>query len=289
MRIGVVADVQAATHMPDTQVEGRTLYFDSAPQRLRQAVATWSSHPDVHSVIQLGDIIDGSPDKKSAKADLMLLASIFDELPCPVHHVIGNHCLKSITRTELHRALRLPSDYYRVELGQNWRLVVLDTTELSPPEHGGFSRFTSKGKEADAYYRAHQGEPRMQRWNGGACKSQIQWLRDELASAEADGCRVIVASHHALAAGSARETHRSWTGDELASVCVASPAFVLALSGHDHLGGFVELEGKPFVTVEGLVESDNATNAFGWLSIYDDWIEIDGCGTAVTPRQFSLR
>ena len=48
----------------------------------------------------------------------------------PVHHAIGNHCL-SVDRQLLLKRLKLPGSFYAVHLPHGWRLIVLDTTEMS--------------------------------------------------------------------------------------------------------------------------------------------------------------
>ena len=45
-------------------------------------------------------------------------------------HVIGNHCL-TVPRNRLMDELNMPSSYYSRELPGKWRLIVLDTTEMS--------------------------------------------------------------------------------------------------------------------------------------------------------------
>jgi hypothetical protein len=48
-----------------------------------------------------------------------------------VHHVIGNHCL-AVGRRPLLERLGIPEPgFYQTPLARGWRLVVLDTTELS--------------------------------------------------------------------------------------------------------------------------------------------------------------
>jgi len=233
-----------------------------------------------------GDIVDGRDDEEATSADLRLVAAQFDRLACPVHHTVGNHCLKHLPRHTLLAALKLQSAYYAVDLYPGWRLVVLDTTDLST--HGGWAAGSPQEVEALAYLNAHQGDVRMKRWNGGTGDAQTAWLRSQLARAEADGVRVIVASHHALAPGSCRETHRCWNGEELAALCVASPAFALALAGHDHPGGFALYRGRPFATIQALLEASEERNAYAVLHVFEDRMVIDGVGTEVTSRLISL-
>ena len=51
-------------------------------------------------------------------------------------HVIGNHCL-SVPRELLLKRLGIASTgYYRSDVAPGWRLIVLDTSEMSP--HSGY-------------------------------------------------------------------------------------------------------------------------------------------------------
>ena len=61
----------------------------------------------------------------------------------PAYHVLGNHCL-SVPRQVVLRRLGIPqSCYYSVPLPHSWRLVVLDTTEMSG--HSGYPEVSQLG------------------------------------------------------------------------------------------------------------------------------------------------
>ncbi len=83
-------------------------------------------------VLTLGDMIDGYRGQPERSAtDLKAMLAILEGLgPLPAHHVLGNHCL-SVPRAQLLGALQLQSSYYAVPLAPGWRLVVLDTTDMS--------------------------------------------------------------------------------------------------------------------------------------------------------------
>ena len=76
----------------------------------------------------------------------------------------------------------------------------------------------------------------------------------------------------------------AWNGQAVADMCVKRRAFAIGLSGHDHVGGCVVWKGKPFVTLEAMLEAPLVGNAYGVMHVYRDRIVIDGCGTAVTSR-----
>ena len=94
---------------------------------------------------------------------------------------------------------------------RGWELVVLDTTDLSI--HGGWSPDSAEHAAAVAYMEAHLASrvgSTMAAWarlNSHGCGRR--W------PTRASLRRVILVSHHCLAAGACRETHLSWNGDEV--------------------------------------------------------------------------
>ena len=296
---GLVADIQAASK-PDGGGEGRVQRYAAATEKLGAAIDAWLhdlrrrrtriSSPPLCCVLSLGDIVDGREDEARTAEDLEAVLAHWRRLPpsCPAVHVVGNHCLKFLPRARLERALQIPASYYRHELADGWALLVLDTTDLSM--HGGWTEGSDRAREAAAFAAAHAGETRMQPYNGGLGSAQLRWLDAQLEHARAKGDRLIVASHHAFAKGACRETHRSWTGDEVAAKLeCASDVVVLALAGHDHLGGCVVANGLAYVTLEALLEAPVDGNAFGIVHVYEDHIAIDGCGTSVRARTLPIR
>lgn len=306
----------------DGSTEGRCQRYRAAPAALRAALQRLqAATPPLTAVLSLGDIIDGAPTEAQSRADLELIAGIYDatlqvregggpppgSLGCvaqnsnpltllvcpytlvcpqvPVHHVVGNHCL-AVPREALLARLGIPAPgYYTVPLPHAWRLVVLDTTELSA--HSGHPAGSPEAEEAAAYWGAHplsEAEPQMVAWNGGATRRQLAWLASTLQAAEAAGERVVVASHHPVggsAAGSARATHLAWNWREVEALLAASPAVRLALAGHDHVGGYGSLGGGThFVTVQAILEAPSEeASAWAVLEVCADRIELRGGGS----------
>jgi hypothetical protein len=73
----------------------------------------------------------------------------------------------------------------------------------------------------------------------------------------------------------------------LKQVLLASPAFRLALAGHDHMGGCACIDGRHFVTLEALLEAPRDGTAYAVLHIYQDRIIIEGHGS-VTSRHLPV-
>jgi hypothetical protein len=68
-------------------------------------------------------------------------------------------------------------------------------------------------------------------------------------------------------------------------VLLGSPAFRLALAGHDHLGGYAQIDGRHFVTLEALLEAPD--NAYAVVHAFPDRLQIVGSGS-VTSRGLAV-
>lgn len=129
--------------------------------------------------------------------------------------------------------------------------------------------------------------PQMASWNGGITRCQLEWLRRELAEAEAAGERVIVASHHQVGEGACRPTHAAWNWRQIQAALLASPAPRLALAGHDHVGGYSRLGSCHFVTLEALLEAPEGGTAYAVVDVHDGGrLAIRGAG-CVTSRELA--
>ncbi|EFN59457.1 hypothetical protein CHLNCDRAFT_138033 [Chlorella variabilis] len=290
---GCIADAQYAD-LEDGDTEGRSQLYRQVPGKLRAALAELrAARPRVQLVLHLGDIVNGNAaGQAQCDREFDLVASIFDQElggDVPALHVVGNHCL-SVPREVLVKRLGIPETcYYSRSLGSGWRLVVLDTTEMSG--HSGHAPGSRQHREAQEFLASHpmsDEDPQMSSWNGGITRQQLAWLRSELAAAEAAAERVIIASHHQLGQGGARATHMAWNWRDVQQVVLlASPAFRLALAGHDHMGGCACINGRHFVTLEALLEAPPGSNAFAVLHVFGDRIRIAGSGS-VTSRELAV-
>jgi hypothetical protein len=310
--LGLIADIQYAD-MADTHVEGRTQRFREAPGKLAEAVAgltALAGRGACQAVLTLGDITNGNrEDPARNPSDLETPAAILDGLGGAgllTYHVLGNHCLDMPQAVVLDR-LRFPardggqpaggeprgsrprSSHYAARLCPGWRLVALDTTELSGHSHAEPAILA----EAAAYVAAHplsEAEPQMSPWNGGIGRAQAAWLAAQLDAAAAAGDRVIVAAHHqAGPAPAVRPTHAAWNRDEIVGTLAAerggrpSPV-VLYLAGHDHEGGYAHAHGIHWLTLEALVEAPTGSNAWAVLEVWGDRLEVKGRGVATSRR-----
>lgn len=71
-----------------------------------------------------------------------------------------------------------------------------------------------------------------------------------------------------------------WNFDEVLAVMRSHSSVVCFMAGHDHDGGYHldEDTGIHHVTFEGVIETPPDSNAFGFLSVYENRMELKGGG-----------
>lgn len=294
LRLGLLADVQYADKDDFDRVgDGRRiLRYRASLDALRRAQQAFAEE-QVELVVHLGDLIDGRgldrtlvDGVRTSAESLEDANAVLDALdPALAYaHVTGNHCLY-VPRDWFAERLGVPirrdtqSRYYTRELPGGWRLIVLDTMDLS-------DRWTAGSAERDAAVAFRRDAPESPRFdgsfNGGVGQAQLSWLRDELAVAEEDGARCLVCSHHPLSVRAANESHVAWNAEEVSQAIRASPAVVAAFAGHYHPGGFATEDGVHFVTLHGVVEAPEGADAFAILDVHADRLELRGSGVVAS-------
>lgn len=282
---GVIADPQYADK-DDGNTEGRVQRYRGVPTKLKSALSYLASD-NLNCILFLGDFIDGHADNEvQTRADLLLMSSVLDEGisgKIPAVHVVGNHDIGLLDKAEWMKTLGVSSPFYSRLLAPGWRLIVLDTTDLSLQAPEGSQEL----EEANRYLEAHplsEAEPHMKSWNGGIGKLQMEWLKESLHKSEQAGDRVVIATHHPIAGS--RPTHSAWNWKEIEEIIVKSHSTVLCLAGHDHIGGYKCVDEVHFVVVEAMLEAAEDGNAYAKVHIHQDHIDIEGHG--VTSRKLKI-
>ena len=268
LRLALIADCQFA----DVEARGIRLYRQ-ASTKLQEAVDTLAPlAPD--ALVHLGDFID----KDWESFDIV--APILGAMPCPVYHVLGNHDFEVADEHKLAvpRRLGLDARYARVDLPGGWRLLILDGNDFS------YSAWPEDHPRAEASRRFHREvSPDSPPWNGGIGPEQMQWLRNELRSAEDHGTSTLVACHFPLWPDDA---HNLWNAAEVRELLCDHSCVKLYLSGHNHAGAYAEREALPFLTLEGMLDTEE--NAFALLELHGNNAKLTGWGRA-TSRKMRLR
>ena len=268
LRLALIADCQYA----DADARGARLYR-LAPRKLQEAVGTLAQmEPD--AVVHLGDFID--KDWESFDA----VVPVLDSMPCPVHHVLGNHDFDVADEHKLAVPERLgrASRYEALDLAGSWRLLILDGNDFS------YSAWPEEHPRNEASRRFHRDvNPDSPTWNGGIGPEQMEWLRQELDAADAQGTPVLVACHFPLWPDG---VHNLWNAAEVRDLLCAHSSVKLYLNGHNHAGNYAEREALPFLTLEGMLDTEE--NAFALLELEGKRATLTGWGRA-TSRVMQLR
>ena len=195
-----------------TRIPAGARHYRTSLQKLEECVADLS-HRDLAFVIQLGDIVDGhGKDVEKSIEDLDRVLPIYNKLPMPKYHVVGNHCL-SVDKETLGAKLGLKRFYYdfTVPSAKGWRFVVLDGN--------------------DAGY-------------GVIGDEQLKWFRSTLDKAVKAGEKVICFCHFALLKEAA-EHHRMAKPEPILEAMDEAGCVAAWFAGHDHAGGYAVREGVP--------------------------------------------
>jgi manganese-dependent ADP-ribose/CDP-alcohol diphosphatase len=135
-----------------------------------------------------------------------------------------------------------------------------------------------------------------QRWchfNGALGEGQLAWLRATLEGAreQGGGCKVLVFSHilafeGAVAARPGIFTHPCllWNHTEVVALLGTFRDVVKGVfSGHLHTGAFgTDEAGIHHITLPSPLTHEQGSHCI--LTVYDDRMELDGCGTAMESR-----
>lgn len=315
---GVIADVQYAD-LDDGYNFTRTRrrYYRTSLQLLQNAVKSWrEAAVKPEFVLQLGDIIDGF--NKSHDASDRALNRVLTEFssgPKEVHHVWGNHefynfSRSALLRSQLNSALNsnrtlnaapADSDIYAYSFSPvpGFTFIILDgydvgllgREESSQEYKDALSLIRQHNHNADLNCPVFKGlEERYTMFNGGFSKVQLDWLDSVLSSADETQERVTIVSHLPVHPRSTTPICLAWNYDELLSIIRSHSSVVCFMAGHDHDGGYHRDKkgGVHHLTLEGVIETPPDSNAFATVSVYEDRMELKGCGR-VRDRVFRFQ
>lgn len=268
---GVMADCQYAdADSIDVNVRDTDLYihnhYRQSPGKMREAIQTFNQY-DLSFIVHLGDFID------RGLADAQPLLPITNAAKAPVWQVLGNHdFLNNEGRTaDILACYGMPDRYY-AKVVQDYRFIVLDTNDLGIIE---YPEGTQQWQEGNELLKRLQNAHALNAypWNGGIGPTQLQWLQEQLAEASAHQQKAVLFSHHPVFPPN---VHDALNKEVILDAIDSSPAVVLYMNGHNHLGNYGVRNDIPYLTVNGMLEGDD--NAFGIVQVYDDHIDCKGFG-----------
>ena len=227
--------------------------------------------------LQLGDIVDGNETAAETKADFAAVLSILKHLTVPVLNTLGNHCLDVQYEHLLERTnMNTTGTYYSYQLSSQWRLLVLDTVEVSVQRD-------RTCVQASEYLQKHEKEPNAKPWNGTISETQKTWLKEELERTRAEECFVLVCGHLPLLKEAAIEMLVMWNHDDIMGLLEEYKDTAKAyFAGHHHGGGYAEKNGIHHVTFEALIDSKVDDGAYAFVTLKNNEIVIEGYGSTTS-------
>ena len=258
---GIITDVQYCDCEPEA-----TRYYRLSTGKLREAMNSFRSD-SVDFVVNLGDLIDH--DYASYKPVL----NIIDSSGLKIYHLTGNHDYSVDPRYKKHLPISQPSKegYYSFEVGR-FRFIALNGNELSTYS----SNSKSQIRQAEDYISILRDSGSMNAfdWNGGVSTKQLGWLKDQLDKAVSKNEKVFILCHFPIYP---EGIHNLLNYKDVLSILGNYHNIIASFSGHDHTGGYGNFNMIHFVTVKGMVETDNM-GSFARVDVYGNKIWITGSG-----------
>ena len=247
LRIGVLTDV----HYADKVAHGSRHYRESL-SRVAAAVERFND-ARTDFAIQLGDFIDSADSLDQELGHLRTIEAVYAQARCPRHHVLGNHCVHTLTKAQFLETVAAKASYYSFDAG-GFHFVVLDGC------------FRSDGQ---AYGN------RNSDWTDANIPSQqCEWLAADLRSARKP---TIVFVHQRLDV----DGHYGIKNQMEVRRLLEQAGIVQAVfQGHQHQNDLNEIGGIHYCTLAAMVEGPEGTpSSFGLLTVNPDGtLRIDGYG-----------
>lgn len=263
IRLGIIADIQYC----DCDTRG-SRYYRNALSKLEECVDDLNKER-VQFTINLGDLVD-----RDTPHNLDAVLTRLNKLDAPVYNLTGNHDYENVRdNNELYKQLGMPNAYYSFTKGK-WHFIILNTNEIASysnikgtPEEAELTKMLEKIKDTNRSNGAS--------YNGGISAKQMEWLEQELKMSEQYSLNVFVFSHHPLYGVKGLTALNDLEIRELLSKY--STIVKGVISGHHHAGAYGMHNNIPYITTEGMIETESS-NAYGIMTIASDKIELEGRG-----------
>ena len=204
----------------------------------------------VDFLIELGDFKDQGkpPSEKSTLQFLKAIESVYSGFEGPRYHVLGNHDMDSISKTQFlnhvtNSGISKERSYYSFDM-KGIHCIVFDANFRS--DAADYDRGNFNWKDANI-------PPK-----------EVTWLKQDLASTKLP---VICFSHQELKG----EGSAICNADEICKVLADSGSVLAVFQGHHHAGAYVSAENIHYYTLKCMVEgSKTEDNAYAIVSVFND-------------------
>lgn len=240
VKIGIVTDL----HFADKATAG-TRHYRESRAKLQEAVELFKEQK-VDFVVELGDIVDAAPTVEIEQGYLKEIDAVIKSAGVPVHYVLGNHCVATLSKPEFFEITGVKKSYYSFD--QNGvHFVVLDACF---------------NKEMKPYHRDNFV------WTDTNIPPEEQaWLKKDL---NATALPVVVFAHQRLDL----EPSASYAvkqSPQVRTILEASGSVRAVFQGHSHKNELNKINGISYCTLAAMVEgAGKENNAYGILDVSSD-------------------
>lgn len=245
VRFGIVTDC----HYADADPNG-TRFYRQSRDKLGECVTRMNAEK-VDFLVELGDFKDQGrpPLEADTLAYLGEIEAIFQRFDGPTYHVLGNHDMDSISKSQfLNRVTNTGVDpahsYYSFD-AHGLHCIVLDANYRSDGadyDHGNFD-WTDANIPAD----------------------ELDWLRKDLASVS--GPAVVFV--HQLLDGTDSVSVKN--AEQVREILEASGRVQVVFQGHHHEGRYSQINGIHYYTLKALVEGQGLdSNSYAIVDVAGD-------------------
>ncbi len=254
---GVIADCQYCSD-PGT---GARKYAQSV-DKLDVCVKHFNTL-DLEFVVHLGDFIDRDFESFD------VVGPVYAQLKAPKYHVLGNHdfSVADDKKALVPAKMNMPSKYYDFEI-KGWRFVVLNGNDIS---FHGYPEGSKEYEHAATYY--EENKISSPKWNGGMGDAQLNWLKKVLKKASKNHENVVLYSHFPIFP---ENVHNLWNANEVLELIEKYPCVKAYVNGHNHAGNYGVHAGIHYVTMKGMVDTEETSYAV--IHVTADSMEIEGFG-----------
>lgn len=227
LQIGLVTDL----HFADKKPAGTRHYRDT-PAKLAEAVEQFTkSKPEF--VVELGDFIDAADSVKTELGYLKTINKEFSKVSKQRHHVLGNHCVYTLTKQEFLDGVEQQKSYYSFDSG-GFHFVVLD------------SCFRSDGQP--------YGRKNFQWTDPNIPAAQVEWLKGDLKNTSK---QTIVFAHQRLDVSNHYGVKNC---KEVRAILEASQKVLAVFQGHSHKNELKDIGGIHYCTLTAMIEGSGVSN-----------------------------
>ncbi|KAK8924121.1 Manganese-dependent ADP-ribose/CDP-alcohol diphosphatase [Platanthera zijinensis] len=288
---GVITDVQHADIPDGRSFLGIPRYYRHSLEVLQRAVGKWNALRKLDFSMNFGDIVDGYCPKDKSLTTVRKVLDEFSKFDGPVYHIIGNHCLYNLPRSDLTGLFNIPSfhgtAYYEFSPSPEYRFVVLDAFDISAigwprddPRTSAAVRFL-QAKNPNVDKNSTAGlcglGRRFVKFNGGIGREQLLWLDEILEDSDECCQKVIICCHLPLDPDAASFEALLWNYDEVMKVVHRHNCVKVCFSGHDHKGGYsIDSYGIHHRVFEAALECPPGSDAFGYVDVYRGRLSVHG-------------